>query len=55
MLFTEELKRQIFAPSGKRSTVANAIIVERSTKKTNSVVLKPAVAATPKAQKPKPE
>ncbi|MGZ4788312.1 MAG: hypothetical protein ACXVZX_07305 [Terriglobales bacterium] len=56
MLFTEDLKRQIFAPTGKRTAVANAIIVERSTKKTNPITLKPtAVPGTAKEQKPKPE
>jgi len=56
MLFTEELKRQIFAPTGKRTAVASAIIVERSTKKTNPVAVKTtAVSGTVKEQKPKPE
>jgi len=41
MIFTQELKREIFARDGKRTIVSNAVIVERSTKKPNLQVVKP--------------
>ena len=53
MLFTEELKRQIFAPAAKRAPVAKAIIVEQATKKTSPVVSKPVISSGLQDQRPK--
>jgi hypothetical protein len=57
MIFTQELKKEIFAPGGKRTIVSDAIIVERSTKKSNlPASLKPTpVGDSRQEQKSKPE